>query len=214
LQTHEFMKIFKQTAVFALLLALASIFAMGQETGGVKGKVRNAKGNGIEGATITARLKGQDVKSVKSDGKGNFEMTGLEPGVYNFVFEKSGYGAGVKYNVEVKRKSIISLGDNLALMQDQGTLVLINGSVYNQDGRSITGAKVEIERVNSDGSTKKAFTLYTSVSGEFTVRQPEGTAKFRVTATFKGASGSKEISVDSAGVYRLAITLNLPKDEK
>jgi uncharacterized surface anchored protein len=207
------MRIFKQTAVFAFLLAFSALAAFAQsETGGVKGKVRNMKGGAIGGATITARLKGQDVKSVKSDAKGNFEMTGLEPGVYNFVFEKAGYGAGVKYNIEVKREKIISLGDNLALMQDQGTLVLINGSVYNQDGRSITGAKVEIERVNSDGSTKKAFTLYTSVSGEFTVRQPEGTAKFRVTATFKGVSAAKEISVDSAGVYRLAITLNLPKD--
>jgi uncharacterized surface anchored protein len=207
------MRIFKKTAVFALLLAFSTLAALAQETGGVKGKVRNMKGAGIAGATITARIKGQDVKTVQSDAKGNFEMTGLEPGVYNFLFEKAGYGAGIKYNVEVKKKSIVSLGDNLALMQDQGTLVLINGSVYNQDGRSITGAKIEIERVNSDGSTKKAFTLYTSVSGEFTVRQPEGSAKFRVTATYKGVSGSKEISVDSAGVYRLAITLDLPKDE-
>lgn len=208
------MKIFKQTLVFAFLLAFSSLLVFGQETGGVKGKVRNARGAALAGATITARLKGQDVKTVKSDAKGNFEMTGLEPGVYNFVFEKSGYGAGVKYNVEIKKKGIVNLGDNLALMQDQGTLVLINGSVYNQDGRSITGAKIEIERINSDGSTKKVGSGYTNVSGEFTFRQPEGTAKFRVTATMKGVKGSKEIEVDSAGVYRLAITLNLSKEEK
>lgn len=208
------MKIFKQTAFFALLLAFSSILAFAQgETGGVKGKVRNAKGDGLAGATITARLKGQDVKSVKSDAKGNFEMTGLEPGVYNFVFEKAGYGAGVKYNVEVKRKSVVNLGDNLALMVDQGTLVLINASVFNQDGRSITGAKVEVERINADGSTKKVGSGYTNVSGEFTFRQPEGSAKIRVTATVKGVSGSKEIAVDSAGRYSTAITLNLPKDE-
>jgi hypothetical protein len=208
------MKIFKPALVFAFLLALFSLPAFAQgETGGAKGKVRNAKGNGIGGATITARRDGKDVKSVKSDAKGNFEMTGLEPGVYNFVFEKSGYGAGIKYNVEVKRKSVVSLGDNLALMQDQGTLVLINGSVYNQDGRSITGAKIEIERVGADGSTNKVGSGYTNVSGEFTFRQPEGTAKFRVTATMKGVSATKEVSVDSAGIYRLAITLNLPKEK-
>src|SRR5215203_966360 len=126
------MRIFKQTAAFVFLLGFSSILAFAQSGTGVKGKVRNAKGDGISSATITARLKGEDVKSVKSDAKGNFQLTGLEPGVYNFVFEKSGYGAGVKYNVEVKRKSVVSLGDNLALMQDQGTLVLINGSVYNQ----------------------------------------------------------------------------------
>jgi hypothetical protein len=210
------MKIFKHLAAFTFLLAFSTLAVIAQEaeTGGVKGKVRNAKGSGIGEATITARLNGKDIKSVKSDAKGNFQMTGLAPGVYNFVFEKPGYGAGVKYNVGVKSKSVVNLGDNLALMQDQGTLVLINGSVYNQDGRSITGAKIEIERIGADGSTKKIATAYTNVSGEFTLRQSEGNAKFRVTATIKGVSAAKEISVDSAGVYRLAITLNLPKEEK
>ncbi|HEY0457761.1 MAG TPA: carboxypeptidase regulatory-like domain-containing protein [Pyrinomonadaceae bacterium] len=210
------MKIFKPAAALAFLFVLLSIpaFAQVKETGGVKGKVRNAKGNAVSGATITARREGTDVKTVQSDAKGNFELTGLEPGVYNFVFEKAGYGAGVKYNVEVKKKSVISLGDNLALTQDPGTLILINGSVYNQDGRSITGAKIEIERIDSDGSTKKVGSSYSSVSGEFTFRQPEGTAKFRVTATMKGVSGAKEIAVDSAGIYRLAITLNIPKEKQ
>ena len=208
------MKIFKQALIFAFLLAFSTLAAFAQsETGGVKGKVRNMKGDGLAGATVTARLKGEDVKTVKSDAKGNFEMTGLEPGVYNFVIEKSGYASGIKYNVEVKRKSIVNLGDKLALMVDQGTLILLNASVFNQDGRSITGAKVEVERINSDGSTKKLATGYTNVSGEFTLRQPEGSGKFRVTATLKGVSGSKEISVDSAGRYSLAITLNLPKDK-
>jgi len=207
------MKIFKQTAIFAFLLTFLSIAAFAQETGSVKGKVRNVKGDGISGATITARLNGKDLKTVKTDAKGNFEMSGLDSGVYNFVFEKSGYGAGVKYNVEIKKKATVNLGDNLVLMVDQGTLVLINGSVYNQDGRSITGAKIEIVRISSDGSTKKVGNGYTNVSGEFTFRQPEGTAKIRVTASLKGVSNSKEIDVDSAGIYRLAITLNLPKED-
>jgi hypothetical protein len=209
------MKIFKQTAVLAFLLTFLSFAAFAQgESGGAKGKVRSAKGDGISGASVTARLDGKDVKTVKTDTKGNFEMTGLQPGVYNFVIEKSGYGAGVKYNVEIKKKGTVNLGDNLVLMVDQGTLVLINGSVYNQNGRSITGAKIEIERISSDGSTKKVGSGYTNVSGEFTFRQPEGTAKIRVTASLKGVSNSKEIQVDSAGIYRLAITLNLPKDEE
>lgn len=208
------MKIFKQTVVFAFLLAFSSLLVFAQgETGGVKGKVRNMKGGAISGATVTARRDGKDVKSTESDAKGNFQLTGLQPGVYNFVFEKPGYGAGVKYNVEVKRNSVISLGDNLALMQDQGTLVLLNANVFNQDGRSITGARVEVERVNADGSTKKIATGYTNVSGEFTLRQAEGSTKYRVTATMKGVSSSKEVMVDSAGRYSLAITLNIPKEE-
>ncbi len=208
-----FMKIFRNAAFVVFLLAFSSVLVFAQETGSVKGKIRNLKGDGISGATVTARVETKDVKSVKSDAKGNFEMIGLAPGVYNFVFERSGYGLGVKYNVEIKKKSTVNLGDRLILMVDQGSLVLINGSVYNQDGRSLTGVKIEIERVNSDGSTKKLGSGYTNISGEFTFRQPEGAAKFRVTAALKGISESKEISVDSAGVYRLAITLQLPKED-
>lgn len=206
------MKIFKPALVFAFLFVLFNIPAFAQETG-AKGKIRNAKGQAIEGATVTARRDGKDLKSVKSDAKGNFELTGLESGVYNFIFEKSGYIAGVKYNVEVKTGKIVSLGDNLALMQDQGTLVLLNASVFNQDGRSITGAKIEVERINADGSTKKIATGYTNVSGEFALRQPDGSAKYRVTATMKGVSGTKEVAVESPGKYSLAITLNLPKEQ-
>ena len=209
------MKIFKNAAFLVILPILLSLSVFAQsETGGAKGKVRSVKGDGIGGATITARLKGQDVKTVKSDEKGNFEMNGLRPGVYNFVFDKSGYASGIKYNIEIRSKKTEDLGDRLILLVDQGTLVLINGSVYNQDGRSITGAKIEIEKVNSDGSFKKLGSGYTNISGEFTFRQPDSAAKFRITASLKGVTNSKEISVDSAGVYRLAITLNLPKEDK
>jgi hypothetical protein len=207
------MRIFKHIALFAFLLVFSGAAALAQATGGVKGKVRNAKGDGLGGATITARQKDADVKSIKSDAKGNFEMTGLEPGIYSFVIEKPGFAAGIKADVEVRKGKVISLGDNLALTQDQGTLVLLNANVFNQDGRSITGAKVEVEKINSDGSTKKIATGYTSVSGEFTLRQPDGTANYRVTATMKGISGTKEISVDGAGRYSVAITLTLPKQE-
>jgi len=209
------MRVFKPTAALVLVLACSALAAFAQsETGGVKGKLRNAKGGALPGATITARLKGQDVKTARSDSKGNFEMTGLEPGTYNFVFEKDGYGAGIKYNVEVKSRAVVNLGDNLALMVDPGTLVLLNASVFNQDGRSITGARIEVARVGADGSVKKIATGYTNVSGEFTLRQPDAAGKYRITATLKGVSASKEVQVDGAGRYSLAITLNLPKEER
>lgn len=86
------------------LFAFSSVLAFAQETGGVKGKVRTAKGDGIASATVTARQNGEDVKSAASDAKGNFVLENLKPGNYNIVFNKSGYSSGVLYNVEVKRK--------------------------------------------------------------------------------------------------------------
>jgi hypothetical protein len=117
------------------------------------------------------------------------------------------------YNIEVKKKKTSDLGDRLVLTVDQGTLILVKGSVFDQNGRSIYGAKVEIEKISGDGSKRKIGSGSTSESGEFTFRQPDQAAKFRVTASIKGASASKEVTVDSAGVYRLAITLEM-KSEK
>src|SRR5215212_10187838 len=109
--------------LFAFCL-LPSAFAQG----GIKGKVRNNKGNAITGATITARLNGKDVKTVRSDAKGTFTMQGLNSGTYNVVIDADGYAAGVKFGVEVKDGSMRDLGDRLILSVDQGTQVIIKGS--------------------------------------------------------------------------------------
>jgi len=205
-------KFLKQSVLFVSLTILSCAFAFGQSTGGVKGKVRVGH-DGIGGATVTARQKGEDIKSVTTDSNGEFVMDGLESGLYNFAFSKDGYGSGVLYNVEVKKNKIVNLPNRLILTTDQGTQVLVKGSVFNQDGVSLYGVKVEIERISEGGSAKKVGSGYTSRAGEFTFRFPEGAAKFRVTASAKGISASKEVSVSGeAAIYRLAITLNIPRE--
>lgn len=200
------MKVFRNLLVLLFVLSSA---AFAQDTGGVRGKVRTNKGVFISGATVTARLKGEDVKSVKTDSNGAFTLDGLKSGIYNFVFEKNGFSTSVKYNVEIKSGSINDLGEKLVLNVDPGTQVIVKGSVFDKNGFGIYGAKIEIQRINGDGSTKKVGSGYTSESGEFTFRFPEASAKFRITASAKGAKGSKEIEVESAAIYRLAITLDM-----
>jgi len=200
----------KRFILFIALFVVSSISITAQ-TGGLKGKVRNSKGSGIPSVTITARQDGKVIKTVKSDGKGNFIIQDLENGVYNLVFDSRGYSSSLLSNVEVKKNKLRELPDSLILSVDQGTLVIIRGSVFNQDGRSVTGAEVTIEKLNSDGSTRKMGSVYTNVSGEFTFRQPEGAAKFRLTAKLKDQTASKEVEVDSAAIYRLALNLTLEK---
>lgn len=204
------MKKFILSSLF-LILAAGSVFSQGT-TGGLKGKVRDTKGKSLSDVTITVRQEGEDLKAVKTDSKGEFKMEGLEAGIYNVVFEKEGFGTGVLYKVEVKRKNIGDLGNRLVMKTDQGTLVIINGSVFNQFGGIIYGAKVEIERVSGD-LTKKVGSSYTSESGEFIFRFPQKADHFRITATAKGISASKEVDVQGAAVYRLALTLELPAKE-
>ena len=194
----------------AIVLTMAvSAFAQG----GVKGKVRSNRGAAIANATVTARQSGRDVKTVKTDAKGVFQLTGLQGGVYSLVFDADGFQSGLLQGVEVKG-GVRDLGDRLILFPDQGTQVIINGSVFYKEGTSLGGAKIDIEKINADGTVKKITSLYTNVSGEFTFRQPQGSAKFRITAKFKGAEGVKELEVDTAAIYRLAITLDISRTEK
>lgn len=198
-------------ANFILLFALSGIFAFAQETGGVRGKVRATNGSGIASVKITARQKGEDIKSAASDASGKFVLENLPPGIYNFVFSKKGFADSLLDNVPVEKGEARDLGERLVLGVDQGSLVIIKVSVFDQNGRSVYNAKITIEKISGDGKTRKLGSGTTSQSGEFTFRQSEGGAKFRITAAAKGVSASKEITVDSAAIYRLAITLNVQK---
>lgn len=204
-------------SVTTALLTLAALCLLSpvsaQTTGGVKGKVKNMDGNGISQATITARLAGKDIRSTKSNNKGDFVLDGLESGTYNLVFDARGYSSGVKYGVEIKSGKTKDLGGNLILIVDRGTQVIINGSVYYKDGTSLAGAEIKVERVNADGSTRKIASGSTNQSGEFTLRQPEARAKFRITASYKGVSDSKEIEVDNAAIYRFSIILEVEREK-
>lgn len=200
--------------VFLLAAYCLEPTAYGQSTGGAKGKVRNLRGDSLSGATVTARLNGKDVATANTNGKGDFVITGLEPGVYNFVFDARGYATGIKYGVEVKSGKPRDLGGNLILMVDRGSRVVIQGSVFFKDGTSVTAAKVTVDKVNADGGTQRLGTGYTNMSGEFTFSQPEGRAKYRITATYKDSTVSKEIEVETAAIYRTAVSLDISRDQK
>jgi hypothetical protein len=211
LKTRRFSRTVSSTALVLLTVAFCVAATLAQSTGGVKGKVRNSRGSGIAGATVSARQKGVDVKTTTANSKGEFVLDGLESGRYNLAFDAPGYSMGVMYNVEVRKNKVSDLGDRLILSSDQGTQVIVKGSVFFKEGFSVPGAKVEIESVGSDGSTKKLGSGFTSESGEFTFRQPQGAAKLRVTATYKGVSASKEVEVSEPAIYRLAISLDMDR---
>lgn len=207
--------IFSRTALAAsavglMLILTSSVVA---QSGGLKGKIRNQKGNGIPNATIEARQDGAIVRSARSNNKGDFVINGLRSGKYNISFDADGYSTGVLFNIEVGN-SVRDLGGRLILAPDQGSIVFIRGAVFFKEGNSLQGARVDLELIREDGSTKKVDSGYTDISGEFAFRRPPGAGKYRVTARFKKASGSKEITVDNAAIYRTAITLDISRNDR
>lgn len=204
---------FRKILLIVLIAQILVISALAQENGGVKGKIRNLQGGVLADVKVTARQNDKDIKSTTTDKKGEFLINGLKAGKYSFVFSKTGFVEGSLNNVEVGKNKIRDLGNKLALDVDQGTLVIIEGSVFNEDGRSIYGAIIDIAKVYENGSTKKLKTISSSESGQFTFRFTEGAATYRVTASAKGKSVTKDVTVDIAAIYRLALTLELGKEK-
>ncbi len=207
------MKVLRRISLFLLFSLILSAVVFAQETGSIKGKVRNEDGDKIAGAKITVRLDGKDLKSTVADSKGEFRISDLNPGRYNLLFEKNGFSSGVLYNVEVRSKKTNNLKDRLILTVDQGTLTIIEASVFNQNGFSLPGAKVEIEEVFSDGKTKKLGSGYSSRDGDVVFRFEQKPTKYRITASVKDISVTKEIDVYEAAIYRTAMTLDLSKEK-
>lgn len=206
------MSFIKKFGLILLLLVFSSIYASAKCKDCIIGKVRNQKGKALAGVSVTARLDGKNIKSTTTNQKGKFELTNLKPGFYNLVFDKNGYSTGILRNVEVRRNKRNNLKDRLIMSVDRGTLVIVEASVFNQNGFSLQGARVLIEEVLSDGTTKKVGSGYSSRDGDIIFRFPEKTTKYRITASVKGISASKEIEVNEAAMYRTAITLDLSKD--
>lgn len=206
--------LFKKIFLFISIVLVLSISAFAQENGGVKGKIRNLQGGVLTDVKVTAKQDDKNIKTTTTDKKGEFIISGLKAGKYSFVFTKTGFVEGSLNNVEVKKDKIRDLGNKLALDVDQGTLVIIEGSVFNEDGRSIYGAIIDIARVYENGSIKRLKTSSSSDSGQFTFRFTEGAATYRITASAKGKSVSKDVTVDSAAIYRVALTLNLGKEKE
>ena len=193
--------------ILLLILALFNVSTFAQTTGNIKGKVITAKGAKITEVIVVARQNDKDIKTVVTDSKGEFVLDNLETGSYNIVLEKYGYASATIYNIKVQKNKTFNFGNKLILTVDKGTQVIIEGSVFDKDGKSIPNAKIEINYLSTDGVAQKIGDGFTNESGEFAFRFPESTGIYIIRASIKGNSASKEIEVNNATVYRLALTL-------
>lgn len=202
------MRIFTVTLV---LLAIAWSFvpasAQDKRTGGIKGKVRVESGSPADVAVI-ARQGNREVAKVSTNGKGEFNISGLQPGRYGLTFRKPGLSVGTIEDVEVNAGKTRSLSNRLILPVDPGSLAFIRGSVFTSEGYSLSGAQVEIARVGADGKLTRVDNRVTTETGQFAFRLPPSPSRYRVTAKASGwETSSQEVEIDDAAVYRLALTL-------
>jgi len=201
---------FKKTFVTLAitLLAVSAGVAVGQDKslGSIKGKVRVETGTPA-GVTVVVRRGEKEVTRVTTDKNGDFVVSRLTPGVYGLTFRKPGLSIGSLEDIEVKAGKTRSLGDRLILTIDEGSIAFLSGSVFNAGGRSVPNARVELFRILDDGSTKKIDARITTETGSFKFRLSPDPGKYRVSVKTNGPDVSKDVEIDGAAVYRVALSL-------
>lgn len=200
--------------VFAVALALT---AAAQESGkgSVTGRVVDDSGDGIEGARVQATAPTGRTGEAKTDAKGEFRLE-LDPGEYRLEFEAEGYAnTSLRQNVPVTAGRRTKVKHRVEMpAADQGTVV--RGSVFTEEGRSLQGAKVVIERVRPDGGAPFERLKLESRSdrmGVFAFRLPKGEARYRITATHDGFD-PRSLDVDASGGEILNVAVKLPLTPK
>ena len=198
-------------AFFAVVFIAVGSFAQNRADGGIKGKVRVETGTPA-GVAVVVRQGEREVARGLTDKKGEFVVTRLVPGRYGVTFRKPGLSVGTIENIEVKPGKTRSLGDNLVLAIDEGSIAFIRGSVFNEDGRSVPNVKIELARVLDDGTVKKIDGRVTNETGSFVFRLTPEVGKYRVTAKPNGGEPvSKDVEIDGAAVYRIALSVKISK---
>src|ERR1043166_993468 len=193
----------------AVLMAFAAIGVMAQDrsSGGIKGKVRVESGS-PNGVAVIVRQGDREVALGLTDKNGDFLISRLAPGTYGVTLRKPGLSVGTIEHIEVKAGKPRSLGDRLILAIDEGSIAFIKGSVFNQDDRSAPNVRIELARIEADGSVKKIDGRVTNEIGAFTFRLAPEVAKYRVTAKPSGGEAvSKDVEIDGPAVYRVALSL-------
>ena len=208
------MKITRPILLLILLLFLsASVFAQKGSSGGIKGKVKVETGTPA-GVAVVVRQGEREVARGLTDKKGEFVVSQLSPGLYGVTLRKPGLSIGSIENVEVKAGKTRSLGDNLVLAIDEGSISFIRGSVFDEEGRSVPNVRIELAKILDDGTVKKIDGRVSNEIGAFVFRLVPEKAKYRLTAKPSGGEAvSKDVEVDDAAVYRVALSVKVPKKQ-
>ena len=202
------MRLIKASFTFSLLFLLSvTCLAQDKTSGAIKGKVRVEKGSPA-GVAVILRQGEREVTRTTTDKKGDFVIARVAPGVYGVTLRKPGLSVGSIEPVEVKAGKTRTLGDRLILSVDEGSIAFIRGSVFTEAGRSVPGVRVELARIVAENSMQKIDFRITGETGEFVFRLPPEAARYRLTLKGDGLEpASKDVAVDSAAVYRVALTV-------
>ena len=162
---------------------LAASIASAETKGSLVGRIVDERGKGIAGARVVAN--GVEDAEAATNEKGEFRLA-LAAGEYRLRFEADGYASSaLTERVKIVSGKETKLSRKIELPESDQQSV-IRGSVFDDIGRSVPGAKVVLERISGDDGapvTSMKRETRSDSTGMFAFRVPEGEARYRLTAT-------------------------------
>jgi hypothetical protein len=195
----------------------------GSSTGTISGKITDAAGAAIEGATVVTL---PATSSVTTDASGNYEITDVPIGIYTVKASKSGYNANSQSNVSVAADQTATVNLTLAtaapfaLAKVRGVtpwdeevypdskvwITLQGGYAYHDNEKIITaglnsvgvGSYVYLQGASKDGAGKEV----SSWSWELIDKPMQSTAALENAAT-----QYPRLLTDKPGTYTIKLTV-------
>jgi Carboxypeptidase regulatory-like domain/TonB dependent receptor len=174
---------------FAIVLTtIGTVFAQGGSTGAISGVVKDENGAGVPGAQIEVVnvVTGATVRSVTSDGGGNFVVTQLPAGNYKLAVTASGFSKADVTDIKVSVTETTSVTVPLKIGE-------IGASV------TVTGAGSEVQLTSA--------TTGQTLTSETIRRLPLSTGNFLTLLTLSSGANTELFQSDALG--RGAVTINV-----
>jgi hypothetical protein len=167
------------------------------ELEGIAGRVLDAEGEPVAGASVSARREGAVVQALddllvaESAADGRYSIQGLEAGTYRVTAVAAGYRIGIAYPVELAGAAVDGVDFRLERGPD------LRGVVLDPQGRGVAGAYV-LAAAAGTGDPLNAASAETDINGSFRMTAPAD-GLLDVTALAPGWAPSHRASVDPAG---------------
>ena len=138
----------------ALLLALSALISTSafaqQTTGNITGRVLDAQGAAVPGATVTARQPTTGfTRTVTSDEEGVYRLQALNVGVYDIVTELSGFSTVEQKGIVLNVGQTLSIDFELKVAAVAETVTVTGQSPLIEATASSVGGVVDIGRIES-----------------------------------------------------------------
>ena len=142
--------------VVLLLLLSVPVSVLSQVSTIVRGTVTDSTGGVIPGASVTVVHETTDEATTRlTDEIGNYEFTGLPPGIYTLTADMPGFEVGTYSNVELAAGQEVLRNFTLEISAADTTLVVVGSRAK---PRSVTKSAVPVDVIRTEDFTSQGST--------------------------------------------------------